>query len=112
MQQLARKTVVVALSCVVLLEQVTLPVPLAVWKHFGQPDLLEVLDALLQILLQQLPLLLLLILAWRGPTAVLFGRGARQRAQVERGRPLGAVGQGGRGRRQGWRRGGGGVGGS
>lgn len=101
----------VSLSCVVLLEQVTLPVPLAVRKHFGQPDLLEVLDALLQILLQQLPLLLLLILAWRRPAAVLLGSGARQRAQVERVRPLGAVGQWGSGRRQRRRRGGGGVGG-
>lgn len=94
-------------SCVVLLEQVTLPVPLAVRKHFGQPDLLEVLDALLQILLQQLPLLLLLLLARRGSAAVLLGGRARQRAQVERVRPLGAVGPGGRGQRQRRRRGGG-----
>lgn len=86
--------------------------PLAVRKHFGQPDLLEVLDALLQILLQQLPLLLLFVLARRGTTAVLFGREARQRAKVERGRPLGAGGQGGRAWQQGRRRRGGGVGGS
>lgn len=88
--------------------------PLAVRKHFGQPDLLEVLDALLQILLQQLPLLLLLLLAGRRPAAVLLDSGARQRAQVERVRPLRAGGQWGRGprrrRRWGGRRVGGGGG--
>lgn len=88
---------------IVLLEQVTLPVPFTVGKHFGQTDLFKVLDAFLQILLQHLPLLLLLVLPRRRP-AVLLGGGARQRPEVERGGALGAVG----GR---WRRRQGGAGG-
>lgn len=67
-------------SClgVVLPEQVTLPVPFTVWKHSGQADLFNILNAFLQILLQQLPLLLLLIRS-RRRAAVLLDSGTGQR---------------------------------
>lgn len=78
--------------------------PLAVWEHFGHADLLEVLNALLQILLQHLPLLLILVSpGWGG--AVLLGGEAGQCLQVQGGRTLGAF----EGRRAGGRRGGDGL---
>lgn len=64
--------------CVVLPEQVTLPVPFTIWKHFRQADIFNILNAFLQILLQQLPLLLLLVQPWRR-AAVLLDSGAGQR---------------------------------
>lgn len=63
--------------CIVLPQQITLPVPFTIWKHFRQADLFNILNAFLQILLQQLPLLLLLIKPW-GRAAVLLDSGTGQ----------------------------------
>ena len=49
-------------SGIVFLQQVRLPVSLAVGEHSWHADLPEVLDALLQVVLQYLPLLLLVLL--------------------------------------------------
>lgn len=63
---------------IVLPEQVTLPVSFMIWKHSGQADLLNILNALLQLFLQQLPLLLLLIHSRRRAT-ILLDSGTGQR---------------------------------
>lgn len=75
---------------VVLLQQVALPVPLAIGEHFRQANPLEVLDALLQILLQHLLLLLFLVQNGRG-APVLLGSGAWQCFQIQGGGSLGAL---------------------